>query len=384
MNTRKLYYEDPKMQTFSATVITCEKTEKGYEIVLDATAFYPEGGGQACDLGTLGDANVSDVQERGETVVHLCDKPLTVGAEVAGKTDWARRLDLMQQHTGEHIVSGIIHKMFGCHNVGFHVGADVITIDFDYLIPTDALPEIEQQANDAIYADLPVKCWYPSPEELSDLGYRSKKEIPWPVRIVEIPGFDKCACCGVHVTTTGQIGVIKLLRLVKFHQGVRIEMVCGGRAFFLLSRVYEQNRLVSQAFSAKILETGLAAQKMNETLAAEKFRASGLERQLYAHIADAFAGSGDVLYFADQFSPAAVRDLADRIAEVCGGTAAVFSGSDEAGYSLCMVNKTADISALGKEMNSALNGRGGGKPGFFQGSVKATKIEIENFFSRKK
>lgn len=384
MNTRKLYYEDPKMQTFSATVITCEKTEKGYEIVLDATAFYPEGGGQACDLGTLGDANILDVQERGETVVHLCDKPLTVGAEVAGKTDWARRLDLMQQHTGEHIVSGIIHQMFGCHNVGFHVGADVITIDFDYLIPADALPEIEQQANDAIYADLPVKCWYPSPEELPDVGYRSKKEIPWPVRIVEIPGFDKCACCGVHVTTTGQIGVIKLLSLVKFHQGVRIEMVCGGRAFSLLSRVYEQNRLVSQAFSAKILETGAAARKMNETLAAEKFRASGLERQLYAHIADAFAGSGDVLYFADQFSPAAVRDLADRIAEVCGGTAVVFSGSDEAGYSLCMVNKTADISALGKELNTALNGRGGGKPGFFQGSVKATKKEIEQFFSHKK
>ncbi len=384
MNTRKLYYEDPKIQTFSATVITCEKTEKGYEIVLDATAFYPEGGGQACDLGTLGDANVSDVQERGETVVHLCDKPLTVGAEVTGKIDWNRRLDLMQQHTGEHIVSGIIHQMFGCHNVGFHVGADVITIDFDYLIPADALPEIEQQANDAIYADLPVNCWYPSPEELPDVGYRSKKEIPWPVRIVEIPGFDKCACCGVHVTTTGQIGVIKLLSLVKFHQGVRIEMVCGGRAFSLLSRVYEQNRLVSQAFSAKILETGAAARKMNDALAAEKFRASGLERQLYTHIADAFAGNGDVLYFADQFSPAAVRDLADRIAEVCGGTAAVFSGSDEAGYSLCMVNKTADISALGKELNTALNGRGGGKPGFFQGSVKATKKEIEQFFSRKK
>lgn len=382
MNTRKLYYEDPKMQTFSATVITCEKTEKGYEIVLDATAFYPEGGGQACDLGTLGDVNVLDVQERGETVVHLCDKPLTVGAEVTGKIDWNRRLDLMQQHTGEHIVSGIIHQMFGCHNVGFHVGADVITIDFDYLIPADALPDIEQQANDAIYADLPVKCWYPSPEELPDVGYRSKKEIPWPVRIVEIPGFDKCACCGVHVTTTGQIGVIKLLSLVKFHQGVRIEMVCGGRAFSLLSRVYEQNRLVSQAFSAKILETGAAARKMNDALAAEKFRASGLERQLYVHIADTFAGSGDVLYFADQFSPAAVRDLADRIAEVCGGTAAVFSGSDEAGYSLCMVNKTADISALGKEMNSALNGRGGGKPGFFQGSAKATKKEIEQFFSR--
>lgn len=382
METKKLYYEYPGMRAFCATVTGCEKTENGYAVTLDATAFYPEGGGQACDFGILGDAKVLDVREKDENIIHLCDKPLEIDAEVAGKVDWVRRLDLMQQHTGEHIVSGIIHKLFGCHNVGFHVGADVITIDFDYPIPADALPEIEQQANTAIYDDLPVKCWYPSPEELPNVGYRSKKEIPWPVRIVEVPGFDKCACCGVHVTTTGQIGIIKLLSIVKFHQGVRIEMVCGSRAFSLLSQVYEQNRLVSQAFSAKILETGAAAQKMNEALATEKFRATGLERQLYTHIAASFVGKGDVVYFADNFSPAAVRDLADKIAQDCGGTAAVFSGNDKNGYSVCMVNKTADISALGKEMKAALNGRGGGKPGFFQGSVRATKKEIENFFSR--
>jgi len=381
MNTRKLYYEDPQIREFTARVTACEQTETGCFIVLDATAFYPEGGGQACDLGTLGDANVLDVQEKGETVVHLCDKPLEVGTKVTGKIDWDRRLDLMQQHTGEHIVSGIIHEMFGCHNVGFHVGGDVITIDFDYPISAESLPLIEQRANGAIYADLPVKCWYPSQQELPRVDYRSKKEIPWPVRIVDVPGFDKCACCGVHVTTTGQIGVIKLLSLVKFHQGVRIEMVCGGRAFDFLSRVYEQNKLVSQAFSAKILETGAAAQKINETLAAEKFRASGLERQLYGHIAGSFADSGDVLYFSDGFSAAAVRELADKISDVCSGTAAVFSGNDESGYSVCLVNKSADISALGKEMNAALNGRGGGKPNFFQGSVQATRQQIECFFA---
>jgi len=158
-------------------------------------------------------------------------------------------------------------------------------------------------------------------------------------------------------------------------------MVCGGRAFDFLSRVYEQNKLVSQAFSAKILETGAAAQKINETLAAEKFRASGLERQLYGHIAGSFADSGDVLYFSDGFSAAAVRELADKISDVCSGTAAVFSGNDESGYSVCLVNKSADISALGKEMNAALNGRGGGKPNFFQGSVQATRQQIECFFA---
>ncbi len=380
METRRLYYEDCLLQEFSATVVSCVQTEKGFQIILDATAFYPEGGGQACDLGTLNSANVLDVREQGEAVLHLCDTPLTVGAQVAGKLDWNRRLDLMQQHTGEHIVSGIIHKMYGCHNVGFHVGADVITIDFDYPVPADVLPEIEKQANDAIYQNLPIKCWYPAEDVLASIPYRTKKQLPWPVRIVEIPGYDICACCGVHVAFTGQIGLIKLLSCVKFHDGVRIEMVCGARALSYLSRIYEQNKLVSQAFSAKPLETGAAAQRMNDTLAAEKFRATALERQVFDSIANRYQGAGNVLYFADGLVPGAVRELADRIAGCCGGTAAVFSGSDADGYSVCLVNKADSVAELGKQMNAALNGRGGGKPGFFQGSVKATKAQIQAFF----
>lgn len=381
MEVRKLYYEDCARQEFVATVTDCRETGKGFAVILDATAFYPEGGGQACDLGMLNDARVLDVREEDGRILHLCDRALTVGSRVTGTIDWKRRFDLMQQHTGEHIVSGIIHQMFGWHNVGFHMGADVITIDFDGIIPSDALPEIEQRANDAVWADLPVAGWYPGEEELPALSYRTKKALPWPVRIVEIPGYDRCACCGVHVKSTGQIGLIKLLSCVKFHQGVRIEMVCGGRALQLLSRVYEQNRLVSQAFSAKLLETGTAAEKMNEMLAAEKFRATGLQRQLFDRIAADYAGRGNVLYFAQGLEPTALRELADRIAQTCGGTAAVFCGSDDAGYSVCLVNKNEDIKALGQAMNQALNGRGGGKPGFFQGSVRGTKFQITAFFT---
>lgn len=380
MQTRKLYYEDCHLREFSATVTDCEKAEKGYLVTLDATAFYPEGGGQACDLGTLAQAKVLDVQEQGEQILHLCDKALPVGTQVKGVIDWQRRFDLMQQHTGEHIVSGIAHAMFGCHNVGFHMGADVITIDFDMLIPGEALIEIEKQANRAIYENLPVRCWYPAEQELPSIPYRTKKALDWPVRIVQIPGFDICACCGVHVANTGEIGLIKLLSCVKFHQGVRIEMVCGARALELLSRVYEQNKLVCQAFSAKLLETGVAAQRMNEALAAEKFRATGLERQLFDTIAAGYTQMGDVVHFADTLAPAAVRELAERIAQVCGGTAAVFSGNDETGYSICLVNKSEDVKALGEQVNRSLNGRGGGKPGFFQGSVRCTKNEIQQFF----
>ena len=301
---------------------------------------------------------------------------------VTGKIDWARRFDLMQQHTGEHIISGILHKHFGCHNVGFHLGVETVTIDFDVLIPADSLPQIEREANTAIYENLPVKGWYPPKEALANITYRAKKALNWPVRIVDVPGFDLCACCGVHVPYTGQVGLIKLLSCVKFHEGVRIEMLSGARAFSYLSRIYEQNKIVSGAFSAKPLETGAAALKMNEMLANEKYRATGLQKQVFENIAAGFADKGDVLHFAENLEPGAVRELADRIAKVCGGTAAVFSGSDEGGYSVCLVNHSAPVADLGKAMNAALSGRGGGKPGFFQGSVKATEANIREFFGK--
>ena len=378
--TRKLYYEDCHLAAFSARVTGCTETEKGFAVTLDATAFYPEGGGQACDLGTLGTARVLHVQEEGEEILHLCDSPLEVGTEVSGAIDFSRRFHLMQQHTGEHIVSGIIHSRYGWHNVGFHMGSDIITIDFDGPIPPEDLPAIEAEANEALWQDLPVKCWYPSEEELPSVGYRTKKALPWPVRIVEVPGFDKCACCGVHVARTGEVGLVKLFSAVKFHQGVRIEMACGSSALKLLNHSYDQNRQVSQAFSAKITETGEAARKMNEALAAEKFRANGLQRQLFRYIGEGYAGAGDVLHFADNLEPALVRDLADAIAEVCGGRAAVFSGTDEAGYSFCLVTREGDLRSFGKAMTQALGGRGGGKPNFQQGRVTAGKEAIEAFF----
>jgi alanyl-tRNA synthetase len=380
METRKLYYEDCHLTSFTARVHSCQETDKGWQIVLDATAFYPEGGGQACDLGTLGGVRVKDVRERGEAVVHLCDGPLIVGAEVQGVIDYERRFDLMQQHTGEHIVSGIIHEWFGYHNVGFHMGAELVTIDFDGPIAPEDLPRIEAAANRAVWQNLPMHIWYPSEEELPTVGYRSKRALPWPVRVVEVPGFDKCACCGVHVAQTGEIGIIKLFTCVKFHEGVRIEMACGGRALNYLTAAYEQNRQVSQAFSAKIMETGEAARRMNEQLAAEKFRAAGLQKQVFDAIADRYRQAGQVLHFEDNLTPAQVRELCDAIGGICGGMAAVFSGSDEAGYSYCLMERGGDLRQLNKAMTAALNGRGGGKPEYQQGSVKAARAAVEDFF----
>ena len=380
METRKLYYEDCLLREFTADVLSCEKSEKGFEITLSATAFYPEGGGQACDLGTLGDARVLDVQERGETVLHLCDRPLAVGAAVTGVLDWQRRFDLMQQHTGEHMVSGVIHRRYGWHNVGFHMGSEVITIDFDGIIPAEDLPAIEAEVNAGIWADLSIRCWYPSPDELPQVSYRTKKPLPWPVRIVEIPGFDKCACCGVHTARTGQVGLVKLFTSSGCRGGSRLEMACGQRALDMLNQAFDQNRQVSQAFSAQVTETGSAARRMNEMLEQEKLRYGALQKKLFRSITERYVNHGNLVHFEEALDSVQIRELADTIAENCGGFAAVFSGSEEGGYGYAIVTREGDLRPLGKAMNAALNGRGGGKPIFQQGRVMAPKARIEEFF----
>ncbi len=381
MQTRKLYYENSHLAAFTARVLNCDPTEKGYEVVLDATAFYPEGGGQAADTGCLSGVRVLDTRERGETVVHLCEQPLEVEQTVEGRIDWEPRFDRMQQHSGEHIVSGIIHRRFGYHNTGFHMGADVITIDFDGVIPEEALAEIEAEANGAVWTNLPLRIWYPSEEELPKVAYRTKKQLPWPVRIVEVPGFDCCACCGTHVTATGEIGIIKLFSAVNFRGGTRMEMACGGQAMQILNRTYAQNKLVSQAFSAMLFETGAAAQRMNEQLAALKFQLTGLQRKLFAQTAKGYENAGNVLCFEEGLDGTGLRELADAIAKACGGWAAVFSGTEDDGYGFCLAAGEGDLRPLCKDMMAALHGRGGGKPAFQQGRVQAKKEEIEAFFA---
>ena len=377
MECRKLYYEDCLLRSFTATVTGCDPTEKGWEVTLDATAFYPEGGGQACDLGTLGNARVLDVQERDGRIIHLCDAPIS--GPVEGLLDWERRFDLMQQHTGEHILSGLIYDRFGWHNTGFHVGKDTMEVDFSGPIPADALAELEQQANAIVWENRPIRCWIPSPEELPGVTYRTKRALDWPVRIVDIPGADTCACCGVHVATTGQVGLIKILSAAKFHGGIRLQLVCGKRAYDHIAAVYEQNRQVSQLFSAKVLETGAAAQKATEALAAEKLRANTLQSQLFDRMAEDYVNQKDVLCFADPLDGGQLRELAEKISAKCSGYAAVFSPKD-GGFTYCLAQPDGDLRQLCKDMNAALSGRGGGKPPFQQGTVSATEEKIRAFF----
>ena len=380
--SEKLYYSDPFLQEFTATVLSCEQDKAGWKVVLDRTAFYPEGGGQPADTGILGDAKVIDVREKENIIVHTCDKALNVGETVTGRIDWARRFDHMQQHSGEHIVSGIICARYGCDNVGFHLGKDIVTIDFNHDISPEDLPAIEAQANAFIWSDTPIDIRFLEGDALRQAEYRSKKFIPGLVRLVAFPGADCCACCGTHVLRAGQVGLVKLLSCQKFREGVRMELLCGKRAFDYLSGTWEQNLAVSRALSAKPLQTHAAVERLKGELESVKLRAATLETADFARKGAEYAGKGDVVLFEGDMSADSVRRLCDAVLDTCGGRCAVFAGED-GNFKYAVGIRDGDIRPLVKELNGALNGRGGGKPNFAQGSVAAKEADIKAFFETK-
>ena len=233
MFTEKLYYTDSHMFEFTATVLDCRDTPKGPALILDRTVFFPEGGGQQADTGSFGGVNILDVHEKDGEILHYCDRPLPAGETAEGRIDAEQRLVRMQNHSGEHVVSGLAHQLYGCENVGFHMGEDFVTIDFDRELSWEQLMEIEERANRVVRDDLPVLCTFPEPEELKNLEYRSKLELTENVRIVEIPGTDCCACCAPHVKHTGEIGLIKVLESERHRGGVRLNLACGMLALFV-------------------------------------------------------------------------------------------------------------------------------------------------------
>ena len=381
--TRRLYYEDVYKKEFTATVVECREQKKGYAVILDESAFYPEGGGQPSDVGTLGDAKVTEVHEKDGELLHYTDKALEVGAKVEGKIDWARRFDLMQQHSGEHMVSGIIHEKYGYDNVGFHMGSDVITVDLNGMLDEAQLAEIEREVNEKVWEDKEVVITYPTAEELKTLDYRSKKELTGQVRIVDFPGADVCACCGTHVTRTGEIGMVKLLSVVKFREGVRMEMLSGKRVLDYLNMVNEQNRQISVKLSAKMDKTASAVARLQDENFVLKGRVHALEEEFIVGEAAKWKEKENVLLFQEGMEAGSVQKLTDAILQVCKGRCAVFSRNADGSYKYAMGEKDGDLRQFTKEMNAVLNGRGGGKPFFVQGSVQASEKEIRAFFENK-
>lgn len=381
--TEKLFYEDVYQKTFEATVTECREGKNGYEIILDRTAFYPEGGGQPGDTGYLqiGDQKVeiTDTHEKDGEILHFCGQPLEVGSKVTGTIDWNRRFGLMQNHSGEHIVSGLVHSKFGYDNVGFHMGKDTVTIDFNGEFTVEDMWEFEKAANERVWANEKVEITSYTEEEAKSVEYRSKKELHGMVRVVTFPNADVCACCGTHVSYTGEIGLIKLISLQKFKGGMRMEMLSGRKAMEYVEEICRQNQQISVALSAKPLETAQAVEHLKKTQMDQQFHMGALEQKLFQNMAKQYEGSGSVLIFEEGLAADGVRKLAAEIMETCEGRCVVCSGDDESGYKYAMGEKDGDLRALVKEFNSTLNGRGGGKPFFAQGSVSATRKEIEEF-----
>ena len=380
MDQNRLYYATPYVKTVMCTVISCTKNKKGpWDTILNQTAFYPEGGGQPSDTGALNGVKVLHVSEKGEEIIHELEAPLEEGVLAEGVIDWQKRYDNMQQHTGEHIFSGLVHKHFGYDNVGFHMGTDEVTVDFNGVLTQEQLDELEDEANQLIYDNVPVKVFYPSKEELEELDYRSKKELTGLVRIVEIPGGDICACCGTHVETTGEVGLIKLRTMINYKGGVRISMLCGRRSLMDYRERLKDEIRISNLLSAKLALVPDAVEKMKNESQEKDLALGRLWQQLLEKKAESYPESTEVLaVFEEGLSPVQLRQLATMLYEKGKGKiVGVFSGNeDEQVYQYALGSSQADMRKLSKAMNGALNGRGGGSNLMAQGTFKAAESAI--------
>lgn len=377
--TEKLYDKDSHLKEFTGTVLSCKKTGEKYAVTLNRTAFFPEGGGQQSDRGYIGGAYISDVQIKNGEILHFADKPLSVGQAYDCKLDFDFRFRNMQNHSGEHIISGIVHRLYGFNNVGFHLGAEM-TMDFDGEFTRQQLDEIENLANKAVYENLPVKAYYPTDEELKQLDYRSKLDLKENVRIVEIKGVDVCACCAPHVKATGEIGIIKILDFEKYKGGVRLIVKCGADALRDYREKYKNVLEISNLLSAKQFEVSAAVVRLNEQLSAEKAAAAALKKRLIAEKAAGFEPDTDkTAVFENGLDIKELQLLADALCKKAGGIRGAFSGADGA-FSFAICGGETALGNFFAKFKAAFNTRGGGRNGIRQGTVCADRAEIEGLF----
>ena len=374
----KLYYDSAYIKEFEAQVLSCQKGKKGWEITLSATAFYPEGGGQPADTGILGDVRVTDVHEKDGQVVHYTDGPLPVGETVRGVIDWDRRFQHMQEHSGEHLVSGLIHQRFDYDNVGFHMGTDEVTIDFNGVLEWEDLMAIEEKANGMIWENLEISAVYPEKDELDAMEYRSKKELTGAVRIVSIPGGDVCACCGTHVERTGEIGLVKFLSMIHYKGGVRISLLCGKRAVEDYERKRDQVQKISVLLSARPGEIARAVEKLKEKLVA------AYDKLIASEVRDIKEGDGDIFILEPDFEAIQLRHLVNRLLEEKKGrTVLALGGAAEGSFLYVLGSRDGDMRRLSRELNGLLNGRGGGSAQMAQGTFFATKDQLQAILKEK-
>ena len=379
----KLYEQDAYLAEFTATVLALKTEEGGLWVALDRTAFFPEGGGQAGDCGYLEGTRVLDTQEMDGEIYHKIEAALPIGATVCGRVDFDARFDRMQNHSGEHIVSGILHRRFGYDNVGFHLGDEEMTLDFNGVLTREQLDEIEDEANAVVYADLPITVSYPTSEELTAIDYRAKLALTEGVRLVTVEGVDICACCAPHVRRTGEIGLIKLLDFIHYKGGVRIRAACGRRALADYRAKAREAAAISRLLSVPQTECAAAVERLCGELTARKAAYATLMQELIALRVAALCenSQGNLLYFAPEEDAIALRQAALLGAERAAGLCVALFGSDEDGYRMMIASRNRSLSDLLPALRERLAFRGGGSAELLQGQTRATRDEIERFFA---
>lgn len=379
--TLKLYDLDSHLSSFDAVVLSCAADDGCWQIVLDQTAFFPEGGGQAADTGTLDDVHVLDVRESGDAIVHFTDSPLPVGSTVKGVLDWNKRFRRMQEHSGEHILSGLVHRLWGYNNVGFHLGDETVTMDYDGELSHQQLSELERLANEAVWKNVPITAEYPPEDRLSGLEYRSKLDLTENVRIVTIEGYDVCACCAPHVSHTGEIGAIKIIDSMRHRGGVRLTILCGSDALRQYQMLFREASVLSNLLNVPKDQLVPAVERLFSERDALESALAAREQKLNALRIKAMPDAGKNIVLIDQFDdPDAMRELVNLGMERAAGVCAAFSGSNEAGYRYIIGSKTIDLRSRAREINAALDGRGGGRPTMIQGSCAASASVIKAYF----
>ena len=385
--TEHFYQADAYRTEASALILAAEPLDGGGgRIAMTGTVFYPEGGGQPSDRGTLTLPDgtvlqVTDVHEKDGVIWHTVpalSPAARPGTPVDQRIDWEWRFDKMQQHTGEHILSGTLHRLFGAENVGFHIGSEAVRMDTSVPISPEGLRQAETEANCFVWRDLPVQISYPSREELAHMTYRSKKEIEGQVRIVTIPGADACACCGTHTASTGQVGLIKILSAEHYKGGMRLSVVCGGRALAEVQAMQDRQSAIVAELSAKPVETANAVRRVHAELTALKFAQYGLCGQLFDALAGAVSPHEDAIRTVPGLDPDGLHRLAVRLTEATDGLCAALTPTDK-GCGYCLARREGDVRPLTKALNAACGGRGGGKPGICQGSCSAAPEAVEAF-----
>ncbi len=381
--TLKLYENNSYIKEFTATVVSCTEQNGKFLVTLNKTAFFPEGGGQASDKGFINNIAVLDVQENGEEVVHTLEKPLNVGEEVSGKIDWALRFSRMQNHCAEHILSGVIHKLFGFNNVGFHMNDSLVTFDVSGTLTPENIEQVELEANRAVFENAEITVLTPTVEEFENINCRSKIELKEGVRLVNVKGFDTCACCAPHPARAGEIGLIKIVNFYSFKGGTRIEMVAGALALADYSYLHNAAKSIMKQLSAKREEIAESVEKLGADLNVARFENKGLlEKLATANLKIEKVGES-VIGFTQNADFNCLRNIANTLCETAK-TVALFSSQQDNNFNYLLLSKSENLTEITKSLNSAFSGKGGGKPNCTQGKLLAKgQNEILKFIKTK-